>query len=437
MPTWFPIIASTALAAFPVVIWLKIIHQEGEQRSLYTKTFLMGTLAVIPPFLLILLFQRFPELDIYSRIGKELGKAASAALLTNVIVGIIEEIAKNIIVRVIDRRHPEYIQTIGSALKLSICAGLGFSFAENIFYFSSIWMNNQYGFSDLFSSFVFRSLFTMCMHMLVSGIFGYYFGLGKFSADITEAQRWEGQSFWFARMLCRLTGRATFEVVRELKNLEGLLLAMGIHASFNALLDLDHKLIPIGIVAVSATYVWYLMKTRSGHLMFSTGRRRASTMASNDEDVVVELLGLWLAEGKLKEVIETCDRLLKRDPDNNVVKLFRAKALDNEKIRQVYEALKMYFKKVSEREASQRETDGGTDQALVVKALAPQEEKVVLEVMDAWYKEGKYKEVLDVANRLLDKNPKSEGAALLMAKALDHKKLQGIFDSLSRLFQEE
>lgn len=429
MPHWFPALASIILAALPVFIWIGFLRREGEGQGLYIKTFLLGTFAVIPPLLINeFLFTRYPELNVYSLISRTIHEVAFAALLTNIFVGVVEEIAKNIIVRVIDKRHPEYIQTITSALKLSICAGLGFSFAENIFYFYGVWVNPEYGKIDLFSTFIFRSLFTMLGHMVFSGIFGYYFGIGKFSADITEHARWEGRGLHLATWLSKLTGKMTFQVVRELKNFKGLFIAMTLHAVFNASLDLEHKLPSIAIVVFSAIYILYLLQTKSGHLLFTTAKRRASTMAAGDQDVVMELLGMWTKEGRLREVIEICDRLLARDPDNNVVKLFRAKAGDNQELKQFYTSLKAVFGK-EKAENSKQLGAGGT-------SLNMQDEKVVLEAMDKWYKEGKYKQVLDVANRLLERNPKSEGAKVLLDKVMDREKLKHIFDSLAMLFKE-
>lgn len=428
MPHWFPALASIILAALPVFIWIGFLQKEGEGKGLYIKTFLLGTFAVVPPLIINeFLFTKYPELDVYSLINRTIHEVAFAALLTNIFVGVVEEIAKNIIVRVIDKRHPEYIQTITSALKLSICAGLGFSFAENIFYFYGVWVNPEYGKIDLFSTFIFRSLFTMLGHMVFSGIFGYYFGIGKFSADITEHARWEGRGLYLATWLSKLTGKMTFQVVRELKNLKGLFIAMTLHASFNASLDLKHKLPSILIVALGALYILYLLQTKSGHLLFTTTKRRASTMAAADQDVVMELLGMWMKEGRLREVIEICDRLLARDPDNNVVKLFRAKAGDNQELKQFYTSLKAVFEK--EKIVNSEQLAKGT-------ALNMQDEKVVLEAMDKWYKEGKYKQVLDVANRLLERNPKSQGAKVLLDKAMDREKLKHMFDSLAMLFKE-
>ncbi|MBI2639229.1 PrsW family intramembrane metalloprotease [Candidatus Peregrinibacteria bacterium] len=431
MSSWFPAIASTILAAFPVIIWIEIIHREGEEKSLYIKTFLLGTLAVIPPFILIWLFDRYPQLDIYSEINSTVEQIALAALLTNIVVGIIEELAKNVIVRVVDKRHPEYFQTITSALKLSLCAGLGFAFAENIFYFYNVWTNPSFGYGDLFSTFIFRSLFTMAGHMLFSGIFGYYFGVGKFASDITEFARWEGREFSFARWIAKITGKMTYQVVREFKNLTGLLLAMGLHAAFNVSLDLEHKLPSILIVVFGAAYIAYLLQTKSGHLLFSIGKRRSSTMASRDQDVVMELLGMWTREGKYMEVIQICDRLLARDPDNNVVKLFRAKAGDNQELKHFYTTLKDVFR---DEEKGLKAAGGGAAAQTVL--LPMQDEKVVLELMDQWYREGKYKQALDVANRLLERNPNSQGAKVLLDKAMDREKLRRMFDALSKLFTD-
>lgn len=427
MPTWSPLVASVILALVPVIIWLRIISKESEEKGLYVKTFLAGTFAVVPPFILIFLFDRFPQLNIYSLIANSVQEVALAALFTNVIVGIIEEIGKNIIVRVVDKRHPEYIQTIGAALKLSICAGLGFSFAENIFYFYNIWISPEFGARDIFATFIFRSLFTMCGHMVFSGIFGYYFGIGKFAADITDFARFQGRALWFTRWLSKLTGRMTFQIVREQKNMIGLFLAMGLHAAFNASLDLQHKLPSIFIVVVSALYITYLLQTKSGHLLFSVTKRRASNMAAQDQDVVMELLGMWTKEGRLEEVIQICDRLLQRDPDNNVVKLFKAKAADNKELRQVHAALKEYF---------QKEKSGEVAALNSAPQLGLSDEKVVIELMDRWFKEGKYKEVLDIANRLLARNPQSEGARVLLQKALDKEKLRRVFESIGKLFKE-
>lgn len=438
MPQWMPLAASTSLSVIPVVIWLIFLSKEGgDRKSIYIKTFLIGTFSVVPPFILMFLFSWKPELDIYSLINKTVEQAILNAVITNVVVAVIEELGKNMIVRFTDKRHPEFLQTIGSALKLSICAGLGFSFAENIFYFYNIWTSPMYGTADLFSSFIFRSLFTMCMHMAASSIFGYYFGLGKFAGDISELARYKGESIWFTRLIGKLTGRMPFQVIRENKNLEGLFLAISIHATFNALLTLEYKMIPILIVVVSGIYIAYLFKRKSGNLLLSVLKRRGSTLAASDEDVVMEFIGMALNEGKLEEVVQICDRLLVRDPDNNVVKLFKAQARDKLKLKQFYDSLKGVFSKTKAPAVTVAPEGIKTPASALMpagKSLSAKDEKIVLEVMDMWFKAGNYKQTLEIANRLLSLNPQSEGAKVLMEKAMDKTKLERVFESLGRLF---
>ena len=42
-------------------------------------------------------------------------------------------------------------------------------------------------------------------------------------------------------------------------------------------------------------------------------------MARRDQDVVLELLAMWTKEGRYRDVVDICQRLLMRDPDNKVV----------------------------------------------------------------------------------------------------------------------
>ena len=130
-------------------------------------------------------------------------------------------------------------------------------------------------------------------------------------------------------------------------------------------------------------------------------------MVARDEDVVMELMGMWLKEGRLTEVIQTCDRLLQRDPDNNVIKLFRTKALDNQKIKNFYNTLKKLFSKT--------QSD-------------PQQKHATLNSND--------EKILNVANNLLAQNPNSEGAKVLLEKTVGKEKLEQLFNSISNLFKD-
>ena len=64
-----------------------------------------------------------------------------------------------------------------------------------------------------------------------------------------------------------------------------------------------------------------------------------STMAQKDEEVVLELLGMWFQQKRYVDVIHICQRLLERDPSNMVVQLFKTKALDKMDSDSVYQKI--------------------------------------------------------------------------------------------------
>ncbi|MBU1446001.1 hypothetical protein KKD70_01925, partial [Patescibacteria group bacterium] len=102
------------------------------------------------------------------------------------------------------------------------------------------------------------------------------------------------------------------------------------HAIFNYLLQMNYLLPAIALVTIGYLYLRYLLNRKAGNLILITDidEKRKSTMGKNDKDVVLELLGMWFEDGKYVDVMHICERLLERDPDNNVVKLFKAKAMD-------------------------------------------------------------------------------------------------------------
>ncbi|MEK7529074.1 MAG: PrsW family intramembrane metalloprotease [Patescibacteria group bacterium] len=431
MPTWAIITLAVLLALLPVVAWYRILlREEAVTKRVLFWIFVGGSLSVVPIFFIQFLWGKFPRFNPFLLIESSVTNVAEAAILTFIVVGVMEEVVKHLVVRYTDSRHPEYIETLRHALVFSIVSALGFAFAENIFYFRQIYI--VYGVGDLVTSFIFRSIFTAMGHMTFSAVFGYYFGIAKFAESITEHAKWSGKSMPITRMFGKIFGWKTYEVYRQRKILEGLFLAMGLHAIFNFLLEMGQVLPVILLILASATFVYYLIKHTTGNLLFSFTARRESTMATRDEDVVIELLGMWSNEGRLKEVIDICDRLLLRDPDNNVVKIFKAKAQDNQKLRAAYEKLKEVFKKTDITTGTQSVAGIKTSQGSAIKA---DDEKIIAEVMQTWYKDEKYSQVIDVAKRLLEKNPNSSGAKVILEKAFSKQKAEELFSSLKKLFE--
>lgn len=241
----------------------------------------------------------------------------------------LEEVFKQWILRGADKKYL-IVRTINESIKYSIVAGLGFSFAENILYFKNAW-----GDQTFMSTYIFRILFTAAGHMAFSGIFGYYYGISKFAITFKRAQAVEGKKPFFANIMNRIFGLSSSEAFRNQLILQGLVIAMVLHGIFNTSVQISDVWKPalfIAIILIASIYIYalLLLKQKAGNLILATdiSGNSVSTIAKKDEDVVLELMGMWFKEQRYVDVIHICERLLERDPSNSVIKLFKEKAMD-------------------------------------------------------------------------------------------------------------
>jgi len=339
---WWQILVAVLLALAPVFIWVEIMLKR-KQHSIKSliKVFLLGTLTVLPLIGIQYLWIFHPEWDIYLWIDQHISSEniEIGFLATFVVVGIMEELVKVGVVRIADASKMK-IQTINDAVKFSILAALGFAFSENILYFYSVISSGSM--AELFSTLVFRSSFTVCGHMIFSSIFGYFYGIGKFSQNIVEQEKWTGETHTLANIVNKITGLSHGITVKYQKLLTGLVIAMSMHAAFNFFLQMNMIIEAMVLIVIGFIYVQFLMHRKAGHLVLA-GENGQSLMVKKDEDVVLELIGMWFNGGKYQDVIEICERLLMRDPDNKIIKLFKAKALDKAKVDKAMNSIKSLF----------------------------------------------------------------------------------------------
>lgn len=339
---WIHLAVVVGLAALPALIWFYVIFSgRKSSRWFLLLAFFLGTLTVVPLILLYdYVYVAFPILDIDRAIEANITSGHVAALAALLVAVILEEIVKSGVVRLIGKTKIG-IQTINDAVKYAILAGLGFAFTENIFYFYGIWMTS--GFAGLIAPMIFRSIFTVCMHMVASGIFGYFYGVARFSRPIMEAKLFTGESSTSTRVFSKILGTNEANAFSELTMIKGLLVAILIHGAFNSFLEYGQFFPVIFIVAGGLGYLLYLLAHKAGAIVFSASGA-SSSMAKKDVDVVLELLGMWTKEGRYKDVVDICQRLLIRDPDNKVVQLFQAKAMDSEKLANLEKSFSSLFK---------------------------------------------------------------------------------------------
>jgi RsiW-degrading membrane proteinase PrsW (M82 family) len=326
-------IISGILAVVPVAIWIYILFNDKKQdKKMLALIFSGGIFAVLTLFLIEYLWMFFPDFDPFRWIDEHIKNATYYYIALFIVVGILEELVKQMMLRYVDNKKI-LIQTINDSIRFSLVAALGFAFAENIVYFRNVIYEvtqQQALIQEVIVTFLFRSIFTACAHMIFSGIFGYFFGIAKFTLDISRHRHWQGKIYIGVHLISKFLRLPYAQAFKEYKILQGLLIAMGLHAVFNFLLQLQLILPVIFLVIIGYLYLNYLLRRKAGNLILITDidEKRKSTIGKKDEDVVLELLGMWFEQKKYVDVMHICERLLERDPDNNVVKLFKAKAMD-------------------------------------------------------------------------------------------------------------
>lgn len=331
------------LALIPALIWLRIWRGRKIERNAKKYIFIafaLGGLSVIPVLLIDRLWKAYPQFDLIHYITQVEFFAHERILILVIFLAVIEEIAKFLVVLFIDKSK-NLVNSIHDAIRYSIVAALGFAFAENIIYFYKFGMNMEiYEFLALFS---FRSLITVCGHLMYSGIFGNYYGMSKFAKSFATQSYWGNTRKLDKRALSDKQLKRKASWYRKRKIIQGLVFAATLHSGFNYFLELEEITNVLWLLAVGLLFLIYLYRRQSNYIVLLYRRSKLSHMNDRDKDVVLELLGTWYKEGKYLEVIKTCKRLLKKDPSNPVVRLFLNKAIDSQRFIDAYSAIRTLF----------------------------------------------------------------------------------------------
>lgn len=320
--------SSTIIAAIPILIWLVIIFSKRNQsKKTIAIIFLMGCLTAPALLLLQQVWDVFPRFNLSSFIEDNVHSQTGSFIAMFILFGAMEEIIKMYVLTIVDKKTL-LILTVNDTIRLSLASALGFAFTENIYYLYQFWPSISTG--QLMGMYIFRSVFTACAHMIFSGIFGYYYAMGKFSIQITKQKSLISESSKTEKLISKIFNLPISKAVQQKQVLKGLLIAITIHATYNFILQMGYKLPVVFFVIFGAIYIWYLMKTKSGNLIINTdvSENISSKLGKKDKDVIVELISMWFKDKRYVDVIHVCQRLLERDPNNEVVKLFKAKSMD-------------------------------------------------------------------------------------------------------------
>ena len=326
------IIFSSIFAILPIIIWIYIfIRNSKKSRLTSLSVFFIGCFTA--PILLGLQYAwENTNFDLAYFIENSIENKSIMWLSMFLLFAALEEIIKLYVVRFVDNTT-NLIKTINDAVRFSILSALGFAFIENIYYLYQYWPllgTPYFSNGDFLGMYFFRSTFTTCAHMIFSGIFGYYYGIGKFSIVMSKERILTKGLSRMTKYIAKIFKLPIEEGYRQKVVVKGLFLAIIIHTAFNYLLQ--YNLMPPVILFVIGGYIYlkFMLSRKTGQLLLVVDPKtqRESSMAKKDEDVVVELMGMWFEEEKYVDVLHMCQRLLERDPDNRVIKLFKAKALE-------------------------------------------------------------------------------------------------------------
>lgn len=165
---------------------------------------------------------------------------------TILFLAIIEEYIKHLMVRIADDKK---LKDIDDAITLSVVVGLAFAFIETIIY--------SFAVGDM-SIIFYRSMVSIPIHLVASGIFGYYYGLAHFAKPIVKLEG--GEKTYKTKLFHRLLTLKRSTVYSEEKIIEGTLFATVFHAVANLLFEFSLGFLAVPLIVGGIIVLFHLYK---------------------------------------------------------------------------------------------------------------------------------------------------------------------------------
>ncbi|MEA3304910.1 MAG: PrsW family glutamic-type intramembrane protease [Patescibacteria group bacterium] len=279
------------LSVLPAIIWFLVIHKlRNISINKALLTFGGGMLAILPILLMKYLFNPQPDFDFmlvkgniqifdfFKAVEASFENATMALFAGFVLVGIIEEYLKHYVVKKIDSKDKSFA-TIADAIGFAAFAALGFAFLENIFYamtaaqeFGVLRHWEQLSFFHflmqpealtLILIIFLRSVLSTCAHILFASIYGYYYGLHKFAKEEMIEKIGQGHQFRITHWISKVTRIPLVKIFSGEMLMEGLFLAMLVHAAYNFFMASGFAILAVVLVIIGFIGVMYELQTRA------------------------------------------------------------------------------------------------------------------------------------------------------------------------------
>lgn len=260
---------AAAIALVPVAVWCSLFLRYHKERfSIVLLAFFAGMLSTVPILFYYQLTGNGTDLNFFFfRISPESFGVTSGDFVKSVstgaetgltvlllgafvrymLVGVIEELSK---FWVLQKSGKQIFRSVDDAMQLAIIVALGFAFAENIVnptYFVSFVEDYlltpdtpQWG--PLFAGVLGRGVLTIMVHVLSTGVLGYYFGLAFFAPPLLRDRFERGKIHPILYALHRMLGIRTETLYARMQLTIGLILAILLHGMFDFIVTIPSLL---------------------------------------------------------------------------------------------------------------------------------------------------------------------------------------------------
>lgn len=183
---------ASVLAIIPAILWFMLYRwldkKEPEPPKAMIIAGIFGIISTIPIFGLQFTFQNFPKFNFMQILQANIAHPLAFSLIFLIFVATIEELAKAFSTIAVTERYKVEFNQVVDGIVYAAAVALGFSFAENIYYFYIA--HQALGFSgDFLSVYAIRSLGTMLGHTLFTGVFGLYYAKAYLAPYVKEELR--------------------------------------------------------------------------------------------------------------------------------------------------------------------------------------------------------------------------------------------------------
>ena len=248
------------VALIPAIIWCGFFLKYHYQRtSVVLLMFFAGMLSTVPILFYDKLVRSGAEMQFFFfRVVPENFNRTSSAfvsgnlvgitsvkstliitLLSFLFVGLVEEVSKFWVMK---KSGTRFFSSIDDVMQLSIIVAIGFAFAENIInptYFTGFvqdfLITHTPNWGGFLGNVLGRAILTNMVHIVSTGVLGYFFGLALFAGPYMRDADKKGKVLWITEGFHNLLGYPEKPVFRKQMIIVGLVSAVILHGLFNFL----------------------------------------------------------------------------------------------------------------------------------------------------------------------------------------------------------